>query len=167
MFTSHGLWLRYNWGAFVGFICHCLCSVGLHVLCMCRECLVYEPLWPYEQYVGENCGLKNNRRGEHEHNRWRDYECVCVCDCSVTSLYHILFINNSMQDEQLITCCAADNVFKGSSWKYLLQSIVDNWVLQESGLAIHINDTALFYITPWKDRDLEMMWRDFAYEIRH
>lgn len=72
-----------------------------------------------------------------------------------------------MQDEKLITCPAADNVFKGSSWKCLLQSIVDNRVLQESSLAIHINDAALFYITPWKDRDLGTTWREFANEIRH
>lgn len=69
--------------------------------------------------------------------------------------------------KKLITCCTADNVFKGSSLKYLLQSIFDNWVLQELGLAIHINNPASFYITPWKDRDLETTWRDFAYEIRY
>lgn len=85
--------------------------------------------------------------------------------CPIQS--HILLIKNAMQDEKLITCCTADNVFKGSSWKYLLRSIVDNRVLQESGLAIHINDAALFYIMPWKDRDLETMWREFAYESRH
>lgn len=85
-----------------------------------------------------------------------------ACDCAVSSLYRILFINNSEQDEKLITCCTADNVFKGSSWKYLLQSIVDSRVLQESGLAIHINDAAVFYITLWKDRDLETTWRDFC-----
>lgn len=40
-------------------------------------------------------------------------------------------------------------------------------MLQELGLAIHINDGALFYITPWKERDLETVWMELAYQIRH
>lgn len=128
--------------AFVAALLDCMCFVCVgNVLCMNRCGCVNNMLVrvaALNTVGGKNIGTAGELTVR---------VCVCVnaCDCSVTSLYRILFIKNSKQDEKLITCCTADNVFKGGSWKYLLQSIVDNRLLQESGLAIHINDCLVLH----------------------